>query len=242
MTQTATVPENSVNTTNNFDSFNTHFKELFDTLQDMRKQPTAGSNKDSVLIRALAALSEANNIMAEQNNRINLLQSLALTDELTGLLNRRGFNGEITKELQRVSRNHSKGGILIAMDLDGFKQINDQHGHAAGDACLAAVAAYLQKATRRTDIVSRIGGDEFLIVLTNIDEEMAPRRAEQIMKNLNWLSFDWHDLRLVASASYGAVPYGRTTNDIDQLLNNADQALYQMKQQHKAQTVVEKTA
>ena len=218
-----------------FDTFSAHFHELFETLQDLRRQPaSSGASKDSVLIRALAALSEANNIMAEQNNRINLLESLAVTDELTTLLNRRGFNVEMAKELKRVARSHSKGGLLITFDLDGFKQVNDNYGHPAGDACLVAVAQYLKKATRSTDIACRNGGDEFLVVLTNIDDVMAHRRLAQIVEGLNRLTFDWQDHRVRVNASHGTAAYDSTTQNIDDLIKDADIALYDMKQQHRA--------
>lgn len=219
---------------NNFEAFHEHFQELFETLQSAKS-----GGASPMLIQALAALSEANNIMAEQSNRINALENLVVTDELTTILNRRGLSLEMSKELNRVGRNLSNGGIFVITDLDGFKQINDQHGHPAGDACLIAVSNFLRKTLRSTDIISRPGGDEFIFVLTNIDEQMGIRRVQQILHGLEKLSFDWQDHRLSISASYGFVFYGKESNDIDSLIATADQSLYTMKQQRKAEPIAQ---
>lgn len=108
-----------------------------------------------------------------------LLEKLASIDQLTGLLNRRGLKARLDEELLRSARSGQPLSVLM-MDVDFFKRFNDQHGHSAGDDCLIQVARCLRKHTRAEDIVSRYGGEEFLIVLINADAEETLTVAEKL--------------------------------------------------------------
>jgi diguanylate cyclase (GGDEF)-like protein len=103
----------------------------------------------------------------------------ASTDPLTGLLNRRTFLGELPRRLSRLVRDGEVGSLLFA-DLDNFKEINDQHGHDAGDRALVKVAEMLSAALRPTDLVARLGGDEFAIWMDGVDHMTAAERAEAL--------------------------------------------------------------
>ena len=105
------------------------------------------------------------------------------TDALTGLLNRRGFFNMISPYLNFASRNHCNAGIIM-MDLDNFKQINERHGHPAGDRALAAAAAIIRKNLRKSDIVGRYGGEEFIIFSEAQELHGLTSICERIRKNI----------------------------------------------------------
>jgi GGDEF domain-containing protein len=128
--------------------------------------------------RALAVAAEAEQRLAEQSRRIAVLEMLTLTDEITGLLNRRGFNREMRRILADAKR-YDERGILCFIDLDDFKTINDVFGHMAGDRVLNTIGRLLQLQVRENDVVARLGGDEFALVLAKCDQEDGMRRARE---------------------------------------------------------------
>ena len=97
------------------------------------------------------------------------MEELATTDFLTGLHNGAGFDAAFAKEIDRTGRGLSKGGLLVIIDLDNFKMINDMYGHQAGDACLKLVAQTLAHEIRTMDTAARLGGDEFILLLSDAD-------------------------------------------------------------------------
>ncbi len=113
---------------------------------------------------ARLALSEADRVIREQEEHIRRLEGMALTDELTGLFNRRGFMIALNRELALSRRDMGSSGILIMADLDDFKAINDQWGHATGDEYLRAAGQALLNSVRSSDVVARLGGDEFALL------------------------------------------------------------------------------
>ena len=121
-------------------------------------------------VDALAAQLEASRA------RIADLEARVDIDPLTDVLNRRGFERELKRSLAYVKR-YGTSAALIYVDLDGFKPVNDRHGHAAGDAVLKAVAAALLRHVRASDVVARIGGDEFAVLLWNVDGAAAAAKA-----------------------------------------------------------------
>ncbi len=104
------------------------------------------------------------------------LEATAVVDAVTGIFNRRGFDRELERSLAYVKRYGTRA-ALFYIDLDGFKPVNDQHGHAAGDAILRAVAAMLTRSVRASDTVARLGGDEFGLILWNLNEGDAAAKA-----------------------------------------------------------------
>jgi diguanylate cyclase (GGDEF)-like protein len=117
--------------------------------------------------------------VAQLQQRVEQLDQLAHQDSLINLPNRRGFMRELERLIDRVSRYSTKGAMLF-IDLDGLKMINDTFGHRAGDEALIQVAALLTGGVRRSDIVARIGGDEFGILLENADESSAQDTAARL--------------------------------------------------------------
>ena len=159
--------------------------------------------------------------------RISELELLTETDELTGLLNRRGFDRQLQRVLSGVER-YDDQGVLIYIDLDAFKPINDSYGHAAGDEVLRHVAKLLNDGIRETDFVGRLGGDEFAILLTHSNWENGLKRAERIENQLNRSIVYWQGRLIAISASFGLQEYGTQEHGID-LLARADEAMYKTK-------------
>ncbi len=184
----------------------------------------------TLLSKTVKRLASAEQRIAEQQRRIRELEALAITDELTGLNNRRGFIRLFEREAARLSRNpRSRGGALALCDLDGFKPINDRHGHAAGDACLKAVGKALEGCVRGADIVGRIGGDEFAILLNDISPADARRRLNLIWERLNGLIVPWEGQQIFVRASLGATFFGPADLDLGLLMSAADAELYRAK-------------
>jgi diguanylate cyclase (GGDEF)-like protein len=158
---------------------------------------------------------------------------MALTDELTGLLNRRGFTLALQRELSLARRDKNAGGVLIMADLDGFKSINDLWGHCAGDDYLQGVAHALLTEVRATDIVARIGGDEFAILFTHMSEEIGISRMSRLEKSFNSRMMQWRDKVLPLRASFGLSVYAGTDAP-ESIMKTADLRLYAHKARRKA--------
>lgn len=180
----------------------------------------------------LAAAAEAEQALALQRARIRYLESLSVTDEMTGLLNRRGFELELSRALARARRQNETG-LLVMCDLDSFKAINDTYGHPAGDAILRAVGKVLKRNTRESDYVARVGGDEFAIIMTQASLPQSEHLAEKLSSLVNGMSVPWQGVNLAVSGSFGAATYNRLSQ-ADTLLFLVDQDLYR----HKCPRVV----
>jgi diguanylate cyclase (GGDEF)-like protein len=149
------------------------------------------------------------------------LEHAALCDPLTGLLNRRGFVPRVTAELE-LARREDRTFTVLALDLDGFKDINDTRGHEAGDRALARTADALRSACRASDICCRMGGDEFAVLLPRTDAHGADAARERVRHALTD-----RDPELVASI--GAATYPLDGDTVADLLRAADHALYAAK-------------
>ena len=160
------------------------------------------------------------------------VEHLATHDPLTNLPNRRGLYEELNELIYR-SRRYKYSSAVIYVDLDGFKHVNDQFGHEAGDRLLTQVAANFKKIVRQTDSVARIGGDEFIVLITDIDRETTLiTKIESLLKEASGgLEFEGH--RVAVSASIGVALYPEHGDDAETLLHHADQAMYQAKHHGK---------
>ncbi len=156
------------------------------------------------------------------------VEHLATHDPLTNLSNRRGLYEELSELIYR-SRRYNFSSAIIYVDLDGFKRVNDHFGHEAGDRLLTQVADNFKSIVRQTDSVARIGGDEFIVLLTDIDSETT--LITKIEKLLTEASrpFDFKGHNIVVGASIGIALYPDHGDDVETLLHHADQAMYQAK-------------
>jgi len=166
---------------------------------------------------------------------------LALTDPLTQLANRR----LITKHLEKIitgSSRHDKHGAVLLIDLDGFKLINDKHGHEAGDAVLVETAERLRSVIRSGDIVGRLGGDEFVVLINRLDTDkhtahnIVLRIAENLIDQLN-KPFNVNSKTLHIGASIGIRLLGSEKLDMDTAMSEADIAMYRAKEAGKGGAV-----
>lgn len=163
------------------------------------------------------------------------LAASALVDTVTGLPNRRALMAELTRRIAHCQRQHES--LVVAfIDLDGFKAINDRHGHEAGDRFLAAIGRTLQGALRADDFAARLGGDEFVVVGTVAHVE-GPDRVEAFRERLAAATRRTFDLGRVVvdydGASVGAVVAGDDQPDPDALIARADAAMYAVKRARK---------
>jgi diguanylate cyclase (GGDEF)-like protein len=175
--------------------------------------------------QALEWVVEAQQVIASQQERIAYLESLTMTDELTGLLNRRGLFNHFHRELAHAERSPAASGVAVMIDLDGFKTINDTLGHDTGDAMLRQVSALLSHLVRPQDVVARLGGDEFVVLLTGVDATIGLARAADIVRRLNGETVSWHGRTLPITLSFGAVAYGAGDHE-EVVLRRADAAMY----------------
>ncbi len=176
-------------------------------------------------------LANKNERLLKNNQELNIQNSI---DELTQVLNRRGFMEKADKELKRAAKNGQSGMVFFA-DMDGLKKINDTWGHKIGDIAIKTEAAVLTSAFRASDIVGRLSGDEFAIVSTGLTKSnLASIRTRIDLLNIT-LSKE-AGLPLTLSLSLGNVPFSPDNIDLDALLSKADQKLYKEKElKHFAQ-------
>ncbi|MFT4937712.1 MAG: diguanylate cyclase (GGDEF)-like protein [Paraglaciecola sp.] len=162
------------------------------------------------------------------------LTLLAITDELTGLFNRRELNRRAIFEIERSKRLSTHLSLLI-IDIDNFKTINDSFGHDQGDIVLSALSNILNSEARKTDLVARIGGEEFAILLPDIDRQQACIFTQRLHAAIKAAASDIRSI----TVSIGISELSQTTdNSFDQLFKNADNALYKGKNSGRNKTVI----
>ncbi|MCP5169593.1 MAG: EAL domain-containing protein [Hahellaceae bacterium] len=158
------------------------------------------------------------------------LQQQAISDPLTGLLNRSGFQKQLYDALERAKRLNTKLAVIY-MDLDGFKRINDTFGHDKGDQLLREVARRLSEVKRSYDALARLGGDEFTMVLDNLKHsEDAARIAQKLLEALK-PPYLIDDIKLTVPASLGLANFPNAGETADELMQAADMAMYEAKSQ-----------
>jgi diguanylate cyclase (GGDEF)-like protein len=173
----------------------------------------------------MAALLGALVLIWSRSERMRDLQRQASQDPLTGLKNRRRFEEDLRTELAR-SRRQGTSGALMTLDLDNFKQVNDTLGHPVGDRVIEEIAGVLGGRTRETDVLARIGGDEFAIVLPNCGEEEAQRVGETIATAVREHVPQPSGVPQI-TVSVGIAMFGaRTERSIESLIAEADRAMY----------------
>lgn len=157
---------------------------------------------------------------------------LAERDALTGLYNRRRFEDELGRFLKESDR-HQRQGALLFFDLDEFKYINDTFGHRAGDSVLIRVAGEVGALTRKNEIFSRLGGDEFGVLMPDATEVDAERLAERIVRAVSQIPFRLEGQNFRLTTSLGIAHYPKDSGDAEELIAHADSAMYQAKETGK---------
>lgn len=192
--------------------------------------PVYGRRKDDDLLAELAATQAVlrETFVELAKARVALAQSNKekFTDALTGILNRGG--------LENALNNVQQGDVLLMIDLDKFKHINDTYGHLAGDAALKTVAEYLAAKTRDTDTVARLGGDEFVVILRGIENSLPNIKTIELRLGLDrGLSFNHQGQELSVFGSIGKMEIDPSCTP-HEILDRADRELYAVKKSKKA--------
>jgi diguanylate cyclase (GGDEF)-like protein len=193
-----------------------HQLETAERAADLQRQ----SNEQ--LRRVNQQLVEA---LARQNELQQELIHLSQTDPLTGLSNRRHLREQLEHELTRITR-HFRPLTVILLDIDRFKRINDQHGHATGDEVLVEFARRLREVTRAADSVARWGGEEFCVALFDTDLLASKRPAEAILRTIRDVPFETRAGPMTVTVSMGVATLCAERFDVDGLISDADAALY----------------
>jgi len=174
--------------------------------------------------------------LAEKQGHSEILRNLAMVDPLTGLYNRRFAMQRLAAEVARSERRGHPLTVLT-LDLNDFKQINDMHGHPAGDQVLQEFASHLNRVIRGSDLAVRLGGDEFLVLLP----ECTLEQLQLVLGRLGSLEVDWQGLRLPVTFSAGWKQY-QMGDRPEELLARADQALYASKRAGKVGRILAQPA
>ena len=202
-------------------------RELASLLQDVRQlrddplldEGQAGRMK-KLMMRAVQCAAKQYMLQAELGN-------LALTDELTGLCNRRGFMAIAERQL-KIGRRTGRGILLFFLDIDGMKEINDSLGHGEGDLALKRVAKALKMTFRDSDVIARLGGDEFAVLAIEASDNSEAIIRSRLAEDLKTVSPG--ETRFAINLSLGAVRINLCSNaSIGEWMVRADQAMYEQK-------------
>jgi diguanylate cyclase (GGDEF)-like protein len=179
-------------------------------------------------------LRRENAALRVENERLRTCERLAYRDDLTSLYNRRYFEERARQEVSRSSRQGSALAVIF-LDIDRFKDINDQAGHAVGDRVLVQLGRVLQESCRGADIACRIGGDEFALIVPDTDRAGATALMERVLERLS-KEYDVLGIprNLRTGFSYGIAIHPGDGTSIEQLAEGADQAMYAHKRERRA--------
>lgn len=212
------------------------FHQAKQYLQQANKQTRKRQDEFDILeksaILVTAQLEKGSQLIKEKEQN---LVWLADHDSLTKLFNRRRFQIEFEQQL-RIAERYKNTGAILYLDLDQFKYINDTSGHSAGDILLKQVAETLQQAIRSSDILARLGGDEFALLLPNIDAHGATQLAQKIIGQLRLMRFEYNDVQHNISASIGIAIFPEYDLTAQDLMSNADIAMYQAKESGRSKS------
>jgi diguanylate cyclase (GGDEF)-like protein len=208
---------------------------------DARLPRAAADDEMAAVIDAVRALQQHSAqrlaLERERDELIERLREQSNTDYLTGLPNRRAFFNAMEREVASARR-HGYGLVVLLLDIDNFKRLNDSHGHAVGDLVLTEVAQTLRRAVRMGDLVARCGGEEFVIVLSHSDRERGLQFAARVRQAIESTTVTCDGgLTLVVTASIGVADSESCGLDIEGLLARADAAMYEAKQSGRNQVV-----
>lgn len=188
------------------------------------------SDRQRLVDWALSTVAQAEQRLAALQERVTYLEGLSVTDELTGLLNRRGFMADLDRALA-VARRGGSGGVLMLCDLDGFKAVNDRWGHNTGNEALRQFSKLIAGKVRRADTVGRLGGDEFGILLAGASLANARRKAQALGHTVATTEFVADGKLVALGVSFGLAAFSGQES-VDELVHRADLAMYGEKRRH----------
>ncbi|MEI7968424.1 MAG: GGDEF domain-containing protein [Betaproteobacteria bacterium] len=206
-----------------------------DLMTDTRGMQVDMMRSRDDLVSARREAEEASQRVRQLESELELVSEKVREDELTGTLNRRGLDDALAREISRAQRN-GKPVALALLDLDDFKRVNDTYGHAAGDAALVHLARIIRRTMRPTDVVARLGGEEFVIVLPETTLDKAVLTVKRLQRELTKRIFLSGKERVLMTFSAGATCY-QPPEEAEHFLARADRAMYRAKQQGKNQVV-----
>src|SRR5690606_18072692 len=182
----------------------------------------------------IAVLERLTAELAEMKAKLEAAEELADRDTLAPVFNRRAFLRELHRTMSEVER-YKTPAAVIYIDLDGFKALNDEYGHSAGDAVLRHVGLLLMDSVRESDVVGRLGGDEFGIILNRATAEEAAAKAASLSDKINSSAILYAGVPHRIRASVGVHPIA-TVEDPETAIARADEAMYAEKHARRAQT------
>ena len=192
-------------------------------LDDAQLSPAVNNS----LVQLMQEVDRLRRELDRARRRIEYLERLADEDTLVPVANRRAFVRELSRMVSFAERYGLTGSVLY-FDVNQLKRINDTHGHAAGDAALCAIAKVLVDNLRESDIVGRLGGDEFGVILAQADDATAREKAAALAALIAATPFEWEGRPIPLSVAYGLQPLAGTAG-ADAALDAADQAMYRQK-------------
>jgi len=205
-------------------------REITQLMEVKNSLAAVNENLEEVIAARTFELQKSNEKLKEQ---AKILEEQANRDPLTKIGNRRYFFNK-AEEIFQTSQKDRPPVSLIYLDLDDFKQINDQHGHTIGDAVLAAFTGRISSSIRHDEIFARFGGEEFVILLPTVDKMTAQKKAQKILTSISEAPFKIDELLLEITASIGYATVGAGRNySLDKLLSFGDKALYNAKKNGK---------
>ncbi len=228
---------------------NAESREGFEALEDRGDEIGAVMRSFSQMLDVLKArteevnfisakLEEANHEMAKMNQK---LREMSYKDDLTGIYNRRYFNLALEEEIRRAERYRHTFSLVI-LDIDHFKLINDEHGHASGDKVLADIGRILKEDSRSSDVVCRFGGEEFAVILPETDVDNGRFFAEKMLQSVRRHDFVLDsELTVKVTTSAGVSMYPSGGDNFEDLVNTADKALYRAKSEGRDRVCVQQT-
>ncbi len=199
-------------------------------------EPAASTDTPTLPSDVLASLRmvlEAPALALDTMLHVRRFEALSVTDDLTSLYNSRYLNQVLRRESKRASRSGRPLSLLF-LDLDGFKSVNDRHGHLCGSRALVEAAGVIRGCARETDVTARFGGDEFAVVLPDTGSEGAVQVAERLRERVAahaFLTGDGLDIRLTASVGVATLP--DVAASAEELIRAADTAMYRVKDRGK---------
>jgi len=182
---------------------------------------------DTDIMTLMAEVERLKQELVHSQQKVEELEFIADEDPLVQVLNRRAFDREL-KRTMAYARRYEMSASLLYLDLNHFKQVNDDFGHGAGDEVLKFIGSTLSENVRGSDVVGRLGGDEFGVILVHANEEVAAMKVDDLMEKISARPVIYEGREIAVSVSVGVAMFG-ADDDVNSLVMRADKAMYKDK-------------